>query len=129
VAHLRIYLRRERPLLSSVPFDATRPDDPLFVSAQTGRAMTTNGIYQAITREFVRGGGTGRSGLHRLRHLFGTTASNGGMDPHVSQLIMGHAGPESQEPYQHPSNEVLREQHAKVTPIREIRVSRRRRLA
>ncbi|HJP89069.1 MAG TPA: tyrosine-type recombinase/integrase [Candidatus Limnocylindrales bacterium] len=129
VAHLRLYLRRERPVLSGVPFAATRPEDPLFVSALTGRAMTTNGIYQAMSREYVRGGGTGRFGLHRLRHLFGTSASNGGMDPHVSQLIMGHAGPESQEAYQHPSNEVLREQHARVTPIRQIRPARRRRLA
>lgn len=129
VAHLRVYLRRERPILSGVPYGATRPEDPLFVSAQTGRALTTNGIYQATCREYKRGGGTGRFGLHRLRHLFGTTASERGMDPRVSQLIMGHAGPESQEPYQHPSNQVLREQHARVTPIHQIRPSRRRRLA
>ena len=128
-AHLRLYLRRERPILSGVSFGATRPDDPLFVSAQTGRALTPNGIYQAISREYERGGGTGRFGLHRLRHLFGTTASERGMDPRVSQLIMGHAGPESQEPYQHPSNDVLREQHARVTPLRQLRPSRRRRLA
>ena len=129
VAHLRMYPRRDRPILSGVPYGATHPDDPLFVSAQTGRALTCNGVYQAISREYKRGGGSGRFGLHRLRHLFGTTASERGMDPRVSQLIMGHAGPESQEPYQHPSNDVLREQHAKVTPIRQIRPSRRRRLA
>jgi len=127
VGHLRLYLRRERPVLSSVPFEATQPGDPLFVSSKTGGALTPGGIYQAMCREYRRGGGSGRFGLHRLRHLFGTSASEGGMDPRVSQLLMGHAGPESQEPYQHPSRAVMREQHAKVTPIRSIRPSRRRR--
>jgi site-specific recombinase XerD len=129
VANLRLYLRRERPVLSGVPCEATRSHDSVFVSAQTGRAKTPNGIYQAMCREYRRGGGQGPFGLHRLRHLFGTTVSNDGMSPRVSQLIMGHAGLESQEQYQHPSTEVLREQHAKVTPIRQLRVARRRRLA
>jgi site-specific recombinase XerD len=129
VACLRQYLRRERQVLAAVRTDDARGTDPLFVSAATGGALTPNGIYQAMSREYQRAGGEGRFGLHRLRHLWGTSASEGGMDPKVSELIMGHAGPESQEPYQHPSDATLREQHAKVTPIRKLRPARRRRLA
>jgi integrase/recombinase XerD len=129
VGYLRQYLRRERQILAAVRLEDARPTDPLFVSASTGAALTPNGIYQAMSREYQRAGGNGRFGLHRLRHLFGTSASEGGMDSKVSQLIMGHAGPESQEPYQHPSDSIIREQHARITPIRKLRPARRRRLA
>lgn len=97
VAHLRQYLRRERHVLAAVRLEDARATGPLFLSAATGLALTPNGIYQAMSREYQRAGGKGRFGLHRLRHLWGTSASEGGMDPRVSQLIMGHAGPESQE--------------------------------
>jgi site-specific recombinase XerD len=128
VAALRLYLRRSRPLLSGVAPQDARPDEHLFVSA-TGGQLTPNGVYQAMSRAFNRGGGHGRFGLHRLRHRWGTDAAERGMHPVVSQELMGHEDPKSQRVYQHPSDAAKREQHAKITPIRGVRASRRRRLA
>jgi integrase len=82
-----------------------------------------------MCRAYKRGGGTGRFGLHRLRHYWGTAAAERGMHPVVSQAIMGHADEKSQRVYQHPSDETKQRQHAQVTPIRDIRPARRRRLA
>jgi site-specific recombinase XerD len=128
VAAMRVYLRRHRPILSGVRPDDVRPDDRLILSA-TGRPLTPNGLYQAMCRAYRRGGGTGRFGLHRLRHLFGTQASEGGMHPRISQEIMGHEDEKSQRIYQHPSSEVVKAEHAKITPIRSIKRARRRKLA
>lgn len=128
IAAFRQYLRRDRAVLAGLPPEAWRADDALFLSSRTGGALTPNGVAEAMGREYERGGGDGPFGPHRLRHLFGTEAAQGGMHPAVSQLIMGHAGPESQLPYQHPSDATIKEQHAKITPIRSIRPSRRRRL-
>jgi integrase len=128
IAALRVYQRRSRPTLSGVHFQDVRPDDPLFLSG-TGRHLTPNAVYQAMTRAFRRGGGTGPFGLHRIRHHWGTRALDGGMHPRVSQELMGHEDPKSQAPYQHPSDATKREQHARVTPLRDLRPSRRRRLA
>lgn len=128
VSALRIYLRRSRPTLAVRRAAEVRLDEPLFVSA-TGAALTPSGIYQAMTRAYQRGGGTGRFGMHRVRHYWGTAAAEGGMSPVVSQELMGHEDPKSQRVYQHPSKEAKREQHARITPIGEIRASRRRRLA
>jgi integrase len=82
-----------------------------------------------MSRAYKRGGGSHRFGLHRLRHLFGTAAAEGGMHPVISQSIMGHADEKSQRVYQHPSDATIKAEHAKVTPIRALRPARRRRLA
>ena len=128
IATLRLYLRRDRPVLSATRPDETNPHDALILS-RTGEALTPQGAYQAMGRAYRRGGGTGRFGLHRLRHLWGTTAAERGMHPAVSQQLMGHEDAKSQLPYQHPSDETKKRQHAQVTPIRDIRPARRRRLA
>lgn len=128
VAALRVYLRRHRPILAGIRPQDVRPDDRLILSA-SGRPLTPNGLYQAMSRAYRRGGGTGRFGLHRLRHLFGTTAAEGGMHPRISQELMGHEDEKSQRIYQHPSAGVVRNEHAKITPIRSIRRARRRKLA
>ncbi len=125
---IRTYLRRDRPAISG-----TRPEEmsdraPLFPSAR-GERLTPSGLYQAITRAYKRGGGSTRFGLHRLRHYFGTTAANGNMHPRISQQIMGHADEKSQRVYQHPSDAVVKAEHARVIPIRGLRPARRRRLA
>jgi len=128
VAALKVYLRRHRPVLSGVRPEDVRPNDRLILSA-TGEPLTPNGLYQAMGRAYRRGGGSGRFGLHRLRHLFGTKASDGGMHPRVSQEIMGHEDEKSQRIYQHPSSDVIKAEHAKITPIRAIKRARRRKLA
>jgi integrase len=128
LAALRTYLRRHRPILSGIGPDDVRLDDRLILSA-SGEPLTPNGLYQAMSRAYRRGGGAGRFGLHRLRHLFGTTAAEKGMHPRISQQIMGHEDEKSQRVYQHPSDKVVKEEHAKVTPIRAVRRSRRGRLA
>jgi integrase/recombinase XerD len=128
LAAMRVYLRRHRPVLSGVRAEDVRPDDRLILSA-TGAPLSANGLYQAMGRAYRRGGGSGRFGLHRLRHLFGTKAAEGGMHPRISQEIMGHEDEKSQRVYQHPSADVVKAQHAKVTPIRSIKRARRRRLA
>lgn len=129
VAKMETYLRRYRPILAATEPQDVRADDPLIVSSQTGGRLTLNSIYQAMSRAYARGGGKGRFGLHRLRHLFGTSAAEGGMHPLVRQLITGHAGEKSQRVYQHPSDEVVQREHAKITPLRRLAPSRRRRLA
>jgi integrase len=67
-------------------------------------------------RMYRRGGGKGRFGLHRLRHLFGTTASEHGMHPLISQLIMGHEDEKSQCVYQHPSAATIKLERRKGHP-------------
>lgn len=128
VRAMELYLRRHRPVLTGIPAGAVRPDDHLVVS-NSGEPLTSNGLYQAVARAYRRGKGDGPFGLHRLRHLFGTAAAEKGMHPTVSQQIMGHEDPKSQKIYQHPSDEVIKSEHAKVTPIRDLRAPRRRRLA
>lgn len=113
---IRAYLRRTRPTLAGVATEAVRGSDPLIVSA-TGAPLTPQGLYQAMCRAYNRGGGTKRFGLHRLRHMFGTAALEGGMHLGVSLAIMGHEDEKSQRPYQHPSNATLRREHAKITPL------------
>jgi integrase len=127
VAVLRRYLRRDRPVLTAVRHDETRPDEPLVVG-RTGERLTAQRLYQAMGRTYRRGGGTGRFGLHRLRHQWGTTAAERGMHPLVSQRIMGHEDEKSQRVYQHPSDDVLKDEHRWVTPIRDISAARRRRV-
>jgi site-specific recombinase XerD len=127
VAVLRRYLRRDRPVLTVVRHDETRPEEPLVVG-RTGERLTAQGLYQAMDRTYRRGGGTGRFGLHRLRHHWGTTAAERGMHPLVSQRIMGHEDEKSQRVYQHPSDDVLKDEHRRVTPIRDISAARRRRV-
>jgi site-specific recombinase XerD len=128
VSALRTYLRRDRPVITGTRVEETNPSAPLFPSAQRDR-LTPSGLYQAMTRAYRRGGGKNRFGLHRLRHYFGTTAANENMHPRISQQIMGHADEKSQRVYQHPSDDVVKSEHARVTPIRALRPARRRRLA
>jgi integrase/recombinase XerC len=128
VSALRTYLRRDRPVITATRSEEVRPGAPLFPSAR-GERLTPNGLYQAMCRAYKRGGGSTRFGLHRLRHYFGTTAANGNMHPRISQQIMGHADEKSQRIYQHPSDAVVKAEHARVTPIRALRPARRRRLA
>lgn len=128
VAALRLYLRRDRPVLSATAADAARPDEMLILS-RTGEQLTPEGLYLAMCRGYKRGGGVGRFGLHRLRHYWGTTAAEDGMHPVVSQAIMGHEDEKSQRVYQHPSDAVIKLEHARMTPIRRISPVRRRKLA
>ena len=128
IASLRVYLRQDRPILSATRPEAARHDDPLIVSA-AGTRLTPQGIYQAMGRAYRRGGGTGGFGLHRLRHLFGTTAAERGMHPLISQLIMGHEDPKSQQIYQNPSDASIKREHGNMTPIHQLGAARRRRLA
>lgn len=125
---LRVYLRKARPVLAARPAAEATPDEILFLSA-TGRQITGNGIYEAMGREYERGGGTGRFGLHRLRHLWGTTAAEQNMHPRISQAIMGHEDEKSQRVYQHPSDATIKREHNRVTPLRALPAARRRRLA
>ena len=128
VAAIRVYLRRSRPVLAASGPQSPRSHEILFLSS-TGGALTPNGIYQAMSRAYARGKGEGPFGMHRLRHFWGTAAAEGEMSPAVSQELMGHEDPKSQRVYQHPSKDAKREQHARITPISDIRASRRRRLA
>lgn len=128
VGKARAYLRAARPYLAAMPQTAFAPTDHLILSAR-GEPLTSNGLYQAMCRTWQRGGGTGRFGLHRLRHMFGTLAAERGMHPLISQQIMGHADEKSQRQYQHPSDEAVAAAHAKITPIRDLAPKRRRGLA
>lgn len=128
VSALRTFLRRDRPLITGMPSEEMGRGAPLFPSAG-GDRLTPSGLYQAMSRAYKRGGGKARFGLHRLRHYFGTTAANENMHPRISQQIMGHADEKSQRVYQHPSDAVVKAEHARVTPIRALRPARRRRLA
>ncbi len=128
VAALRLYLRRNRPVLSGRAPEFVAADDVLVLS-RTGAPLTPPGLYQAMGRAYRRGGGTGRFGLHRLRHLWGTTAAEGGMHPRISQSIMGHEDEKSERVYQHPSDTAIKREHARVTPLRDLAPACRRRLA
>jgi site-specific recombinase XerD len=128
VSAIRTYLRRDRPVISGIRPEEMTAGAPLFPSAR-GDRLTPSGLYQAMSRAYKRGGGTSRFGLHRLRHYFGTTAASENMHPRISQQIMGHADEKSQRVYQHPSDAVVKAEHARVTPIRALRPARRRRLA
>lgn len=128
IASLRGYLRRDRPVLSATPPESARLDDRLILS-NAGTPLTRQGIYQAMGRTYRRGGGKGRFGLHRLRHLFGTTAAERGMHPLISQLIMGHEDEKSQRVYQHPSDESVKRAHGDATPLHQLSAARRRKLA
>lgn len=128
VGVIRSYLRRTRPVLTGMSANAVRGVEPLVVAA-TGEALTSGGLYQAMCRAYLRGGGKKRFGLHRLRHMFGTAAVEGKMQIAVSLAIMGHVDEKSQRPYQHPSQATLVREHALITPMNNIKSSRRRRLA
>jgi integrase/recombinase XerD len=128
VGKARSYLRTARPYLAAMPETAFASADPLILSSR-GEALTSNGLYQAMCRVWKRGGGTGGFGLHRLRHLFGTEAAEGGMHPSISQKIMGHADEKSQRVYQHPSDAAVADAHSKITPIRKLSPRRRRSIA
>lgn len=128
IAALRLYLRRARPVLAARPAAEALPDEPLVLSA-TGRALTGQGLYQAMGRAYRRGGGTGRFGLHRLRHLWGTHAVEHNVPSRISQAIMGHQDAASQRPYQHPSEAAIKREHDRSTPLRSLPAARRRKLA
>ena len=128
IATLRLYLRRARPVLAARPAAEAVPGEPLVLSA-TGAALTGQGLYQAMGRTYRRGGGTGRFGLHRLRHLWGTNAVEQNVPSRISQAIMGHEDAASQRPYQHPSEAAIKREHERSTPLRSLPAARRRRLA
>jgi integrase/recombinase XerD len=128
VAALRRYLRRARPVLAARPAAEAGPDEPLVLSA-SGRSLTGQGLYQAMGRAYRRGGGTGRFGLHRLRHLWGTHAVEQNVPSRISQAIMGHQDAASQRVYQHPSDAAIKREHDRSTPLRSLPAARRRRLA
>ena len=125
---LRLYLRKARPVLAARPADEANADEMLFLSA-SGEQITVNGLYEAMGREYQRGGGIGRFGLHRLRHLWGTHAAEQNMHPRISQAIMGHEDEASQRVYQHPSDEALKREHTRVSLLRALPAARRRKLA
>jgi integrase/recombinase XerD len=128
IAALRLYLRRARPVLAARPAAEALPDEPLVLSA-SGAALTGQGLYQAMGRTYRRGGGTGRFGLHRLRHLWGTHAVEQNVPSRISQAIMGHEDAASQRVYQHPSEAAIKREHERSTPLRSLPAARRRRLA
>lgn len=128
IAALRIYLRKHRPVLAAMPADEAQPGELLILS-RTGERLSERGLYQAMCRAYRRGGGKARFGLHRIRHYWGTTAAERRMHPAVSQDLMGHADEKWQRQYQHPSDATKKAEHARITPIRDVRPARRRKLA
>ena len=79
---LRLYLRKARPVLAARPAHEATADEVLFLSA-SGDQLTVNGLHEAMGREYRRGGGIGRFGLHRLRHQWGTHAAEQNLHPRI----------------------------------------------
>ena len=88
VVALRRYLRWGRPKLTGFALMTLR-GAPLLVS-RSGRRLTENGLYQAVSRAYRRGGGEGSLGLHAFRRLFAAHTQDEGVDQRITQDNMGH---------------------------------------
>jgi integrase/recombinase XerD len=129
VVTIRRYLRRARPVLTGVAATDVSEDARLIVAAN-GSPLTTNGAYQAISRAFQRGGGSGHMGLYRYRHLFASHTQNAGGDSRAIQDILGHSDPKTTRGYAgQTSLERRRAVHAEVTPLATYLKKGRRRFA
>ncbi len=127
-AAVRRYLRRGRSVLTRREGDAVAPDEPLFLG-RLAEPLTENGLYQALCRAYARGGGTGRFGLHRLRHFFGSEVQRRGMQLGIAKELMGHEDIKTTNGYTHVTVEEAMLAHAKATPLHALPPARRRRLA
>jgi integrase len=76
--------------------------------APLGEALSTRRIY-AIVEVLARRAGLRHIHPHMLRHTFGSTAAQLGVDEVVLQRLLGHASIESQSVYRHqPESEIVR---------------------
>jgi integrase/recombinase XerD len=117
-AAIKRYLRLARPALTGVAAQSVGSHE-LVIVGRGGRPLTANGAYQAISRAFRRGGGSGPMGLHRLRHLFARHSQEAGGDARIVQDILGHSDAKTTRGYAGSSSVVKRKAiHAAVSPIR-----------
>lgn len=127
-AAVRRYLRRGRVVFTRRDAAAASPDEPLILGRLAG-PLNANGLYQALCRAYARGGGTGRFGLHRLRHFFGTEVQRRGMLLGVARELMGHEDIKTTNAYTHVTLEEAKQAHAKASPLHALSPARRRKLA
>lgn len=127
-AAVRRYLRLGRRVITKRDGDAVAQDEPLLLG-RLAEPLNENGLYQALCRAYARGGGTGRFGLHRLRHFFGTETERRGMSLGLRQLLMGHEDVKTTQGYVHFTTDEAKAAHAKATPLHALPPARRRRLA
>lgn len=72
--------------------EGTSPGDPLLVSSNTGRHMTTRAIQKAFKRCAARAGLPGRYSIHCLRHTYACELYRaGGYNLRLVQKQLGHA--------------------------------------
>ena len=77
------------------------PDDYLFVSRQTGTALTNRGVECAMEKAMKRAGITKKATPHTLRHSFATHLMNDGVDLVTIQTLLGHSNIKSTSRYLH----------------------------
>jgi len=80
-----------------------RPDDPLFVSNQTGRRICNKTAEEAFKKVCIKARVNGPYGVHRLRHSFATHHLNNGTDLRFIQELLGHSRSRTTEIYTHVS--------------------------
>lgn len=77
------------------------PDDYLFISRQTGTALTNRGVECAMEKAMKRAGITRKATPHTLRHSFATHLMNDGVDLVTIQTLLGHSNIKSTSRYLH----------------------------
>ncbi len=90
---------------------------PLFLSKETGKALTISGIrkivYKLSERAMIK-----HVHPHQLRHTFATWYLRAGGSAHTLQMILGHSTLEMVKRYVLISRDDIRREHDKASPIK-----------
>lgn len=96
------------------------PRSPLF-RTRSGRAFGSDGLQARVVAVLHRAGiGPPRCGPHTLRHTFATMYIRNGGEIHRLQRILGHSELKTTLVYVHLAGGDLAEEHARVTPLRDV---------
>jgi integrase/recombinase XerD len=106
---IRQYLERARPRFAQDPDNGT-----LFIGRR-GEPLTRQRVWQVLTRISIRIVGRAIS-PHKYRHAFVTDTINGGAEPHVVQMMVGHASVRTTMEYMHFDLERTRAEYLKSHP-------------
>lgn len=106
---IRLYLERARPRF------AKDPDNGALFIGRNGQPLTRQRVWQVLTTISKRIVGRAIS-PHKYRHAFVTDTINGGAEPHVVQMMVGHVSVRTTMEYMHFDLERTRAEYLKSHP-------------
>lgn len=108
---IQAYLERERPGVVT-----KRTGSEIFLSARSGRKLTTNRILQIVKEAAKRAGLEANVYPHLLRHSFATHLLSNGADLRIIQEMLGHADISTTQIYTHVDQNRLKAVHHRFHP-------------